>query len=509
MSHRAEWALAATLLCALVLLRAWPFVWWPAAHFDSDQAIVGLMAKHISEARAFPLYYYGQGYMLAVEAWLAAPVMAMLGPTVLSVKLPLVAVNVATVVLLLGIAVRDVGLRPALAAVAILPVALPAAGVAARVVEANGGNVESWLYVLLLWLAKDRPWICGAILGVGSLHREFVLYGAAALVAMDLGRMALARPRTSAGMRHFVEHWTVVVVAVLGVHAIAASVAPFASALGPGTTGADPAVASWAADPVAGRLCIDPSLWPDRATTLVADHLPRLVGGMPAALQEYGVLSGVFSGRTGMGAWVAALIGVCLAGGIWRARSDAAARQSGSDSEGPPAAHWAAFPIYLLLIGLISTVVYGFMVCSAIHVMTLRYNLLAVLVPVAALMVGLRAFTSPPIRAGIAAAVVLWCALNLSDVLALAAEYLDHPPPDRRQAIATMLQDKGIDVAWSNHRNAYHLSFISGERLRVSANDLIRIMEYWEDARRAQAPTISERECEGGSELVPGLLLCP
>ena len=31
--------------------------------FDSDQAIVGLMAKHLSELRAFPVFFYGQTYM--------------------------------------------------------------------------------------------------------------------------------------------------------------------------------------------------------------------------------------------------------------------------------------------------------------------------------------------------------------------------------------------------------------------------------------------------------------
>jgi len=36
--------------------------------FDSDQAVVGLMAKHLSEFRSFPLFFYGQNYMLAVQA---------------------------------------------------------------------------------------------------------------------------------------------------------------------------------------------------------------------------------------------------------------------------------------------------------------------------------------------------------------------------------------------------------------------------------------------------------
>ena len=127
MSSRTSFWLTALLLAGLVLLRAFPFVWWPGAHFDSDQAVVGLMAKHISEARAFPLFYYGQNYMLAVEAYLAAPVMLVAGPTVTALKSPLVVINVAIVILLLRIVVRDARLHPVVAAIAVLPIALPAA----------------------------------------------------------------------------------------------------------------------------------------------------------------------------------------------------------------------------------------------------------------------------------------------------------------------------------------------------------------------------------------------
>ncbi len=41
-----------------------------ASHFaiDSDEAIVGLMAKHISEGQTWPIFYYGQHYMGSLEA---------------------------------------------------------------------------------------------------------------------------------------------------------------------------------------------------------------------------------------------------------------------------------------------------------------------------------------------------------------------------------------------------------------------------------------------------------
>ena len=73
--NREHW-IAAAVLVLLVVLRSIVFVFWEQSFFDSDQAITGLMAKHLIESRAFPVFYYGQNYMLGVEAYLAAPVFA-------------------------------------------------------------------------------------------------------------------------------------------------------------------------------------------------------------------------------------------------------------------------------------------------------------------------------------------------------------------------------------------------------------------------------------------------
>src|SRR5690242_21147027 len=101
-----------TLLSAIVVFRSAVFVFAAQAHFDSDQAVTGLMAKHLSELRAFPVFWYGQKYMLGVEAWLAAPLMKVIGPTVAALKLPLLAINVAVAWLLFLGFVRDTGLTP-------------------------------------------------------------------------------------------------------------------------------------------------------------------------------------------------------------------------------------------------------------------------------------------------------------------------------------------------------------------------------------------------------------
>jgi len=74
---------------------------------DGDESIIGLMATHIAEGRDFPAYFYGQHYMGALEAYLAAPVVGLFGPTVLALRLPMVlAFYVATGWLLYRLTVR-------------------------------------------------------------------------------------------------------------------------------------------------------------------------------------------------------------------------------------------------------------------------------------------------------------------------------------------------------------------------------------------------------------------
>src|SRR3954464_4498669 len=113
MSVSARWTFALGLL---VVARSAVFVFAPAAHFDSDQAVTGLMAKHLAELRAFPVFWYGQTYMLGVEAWLAAPVMAIAGATVTALKLPLLGINAAIAWLLFRGLTHDTGLDGARAA---------------------------------------------------------------------------------------------------------------------------------------------------------------------------------------------------------------------------------------------------------------------------------------------------------------------------------------------------------------------------------------------------------
>ena len=50
--------------------------------------------------------------------------------------------------------------------------------------ETGGGNPEPFLYVLLLWLLRDRPIAFGAVFAFGFMHREFTAYGVTAIIAI-------------------------------------------------------------------------------------------------------------------------------------------------------------------------------------------------------------------------------------------------------------------------------------------------------------------------------------
>src|SRR3954464_5003533 len=114
------------LLVAVTIVRSLVFVCWPAAQFDSDQAVTGLRAKHLSELRAFPVFWYGQTYMLAVEAWLRGPGGEFLAAAVTAPKTPLLAINIAIALLLFTSLLDDGGVTEGRAAFATLFFALAA-----------------------------------------------------------------------------------------------------------------------------------------------------------------------------------------------------------------------------------------------------------------------------------------------------------------------------------------------------------------------------------------------
>lgn len=63
-----------------LILRGWPAL-------DSDEAIIGLMARHIVDGSERPTFYYGQHYLGALDAYITAAFFRVLGPTTLALHL--------------------------------------------------------------------------------------------------------------------------------------------------------------------------------------------------------------------------------------------------------------------------------------------------------------------------------------------------------------------------------------------------------------------------------------
>ena len=126
----------------------------------------------------------------------------MTGPTVFALKLPLLAINVATGGLLVWLLVREAGLRTWQAAgrrwFALLPPLT-----ASRMVQAQGGTIEPLLYTLLLWLLRRRAVVFGLLFAFGFLQREFTLFAVVAIVLLEAWTGELFSRRR-------VAHWLVV-----------------------------------------------------------------------------------------------------------------------------------------------------------------------------------------------------------------------------------------------------------------------------------------------------------
>ncbi|HEY3384045.1 MAG TPA: hypothetical protein VGK32_19955, partial [Vicinamibacterales bacterium] len=191
---RREWWAAVLITSALVALRAAPWVLWESTRFDSDQAVIGLMAKHLSEFRAFPLFFYGQSYMLGVQAWIVAPFFWLARPSVTALRFPLMLLNVAAALFLMRTLGRELRLRPAVALIAALPFIAASPAIAGSLLDGQGcGAGELYFYVLTLWALRNKPFAFGAMFALAYLHREFTLFVLPALVIVEAAAGTLWR----------------------------------------------------------------------------------------------------------------------------------------------------------------------------------------------------------------------------------------------------------------------------------------------------------------------------
>ena len=354
-----RWA-ALVVAFILIVARSFVFTAYEQTFFDSDQAITGLMAKHLSEGRAFPLFMYGQPYLLAVEAWLAVPVFWIAGPTVAALRTSLILTNAATAALIILGLERWGGLRPAYGLAAAMFFCFPPPFLSSHLVGAGGGNLLPLLFVLIAWPLRARPIWLGVVLAIGFLVREFTLAVVPVLLAGQIWTRTVLQPATW-------KRWLIVAVTFVGVTAGVHQLRAFADPLGPGTRGQQVVWSdSTQIDSLRHRLTLQPAEMPRRAWAFVTERLPELLGGRgtPSPVGPWGHR------------WIAWLLGLAAVVACARVlflraipRHDDLARHRDS-----------SFALYMIGIGVVGAGVYIATrpVDSVVH----RYFLLAVFIPV-------------------------------------------------------------------------------------------------------------------------------
>lgn len=499
---RLERITALSVAAALIVVRSLVYLLFEHAYFDSDQAINGLMAKHLAEGRALPLFFYGQGYMLAVEAWLAAPWMWVFGPTVAALRASLVVTNLAIAALLVLGLERHAGLRPlhALAASVFFLLASPFA--AARLVEAQGGNVEVFLWILLAWFVRSRPVWLGVVLGVGFLNREFTLYAVPVLLA---GEAMGGRLRARDALRR----WVITAAAFAVVWEVVMALQPWADLMGPGTRGA--MLGGFAGDPaanLAGRGRLDLTAMPGHVVTVLGLQLAQLIG-----VRETTWLTAAGHDWLAWPAAVAALVAVARV--LWVLRvlwGQVLHRSTGSHARPDPTVlsharpdpilmSGAGFAWYLVGVGLVALVAYAAFRTPGLG--TIRYALLTLLLPIGLSAALLAVEPRRAIRTTAIALVIVWATASAFDTARHLVSFATHPPPDDIRALVEHLRARGVSVAESNYWVAYKATFIAQERIRFAASDFSRIAEYQHlaDRNRDRLVFVEDHACAGGEKV--------
>jgi hypothetical protein len=486
--YRHELAAALAIAFVLVVARSWVFTANEDAAFDSDQAVTGLMAKHLSEGRAFPLFMYGQAYQLTVEAWLAVPVFWLMGPTVAALRTTLVLINLAIAALLIVGLHRETGLRPMLALAPTLFFCLAPPFLSLQLLEAGGGNILPLLYVLGLWLLRRHPIWFGILLGIAFLTREFTIVAVPVVVLVtvrprDLRSRAVWRAGAAAALAF---------VTVLGV---VYSVHGLSHPFGPGRRGEGPMTSAGShfsnlanrANPVLTEL-------PERTRVFVVERVPELLGARtaPSPVGEWGQ------------EWLAVLLAIVASVGIVRMIVLARlTRGRTMRSMRPP----DSFAWYLLGVGTAASAAY--VMARPADAVVHRYFLLAVYVPVGFFALWLIHEPHRRWRAAIVAALLVWTTAAAVENWRLYDSYASGRQRNYSRAIARALEARGVRVAAANYWRAYKITFLTQERIRIASEDFVRIDEYQKlaEAEGDQLRRLRDWPCDGG-EPVGTMYLC-
>jgi 4-amino-4-deoxy-L-arabinose transferase-like glycosyltransferase len=136
----------------------------PLGELDGDEAVVGLMARHIAYLGDRPIFYYNQQYVGSIEAFAAAPLFLLFGSSTFLLKLIPTVASLGFLVLTALTARRLFGNAPAIITAAYL--ALPPSMWAGWSTKARGGYATLLFMgaaiLMVTLVAADRrrvPWL--------------------------------------------------------------------------------------------------------------------------------------------------------------------------------------------------------------------------------------------------------------------------------------------------------------------------------------------------------------
>ena len=180
------------LVSILALIPRLLFLFKSDFGIESDEAIVGLMAMHIIENEARPIFYYGQHYLGALEAYLVAGSFSLWGISKETLKLVPTACAIVFVILTYIFArqyTTKFGARVASLLIAIAPQSLMIWSTKAR-----GGFIELLLIGTLACILTISTWrnvtsvkifTLGFILGLGWwVNNQIIFYAISSIVLL-------------------------------------------------------------------------------------------------------------------------------------------------------------------------------------------------------------------------------------------------------------------------------------------------------------------------------------